>query len=112
MEEMVGKVIEFKNARKDIVQKGVIIDKILYKEKNTDLYSVTGYLVKTYDDATVRVVKPIRVTRVIPAEPIAHPEGFTTTANATNGITQCPNTINVLLDGVCIDCKNNNCTCE
>ena len=65
MNELIGKEIEFKNARKDVVQIGTVIDKILYKEKNTDLQAVTGYLVKIAQDNTVRVVKPIRVIKIL-----------------------------------------------
>jgi hypothetical protein len=65
MDSIVGKEIEFKNARKDTTQIGIVLDVILYKEKNTDLSPVTGYLVKILTDLTTRVVKPIRVTKVL-----------------------------------------------
>lgn len=64
MDSIIGKEIEFKNAKKDTTQIGIVLDVILYKEKNTDLSPVTGYLVKIVTDHSTRVVKPIRVTKV------------------------------------------------
>lgn len=63
--ELIGKEIEFKNAKRNELQIGRVIDKVLYKENKEDLSSVNGYLVKLAENNTVRVVKPIRVTRII-----------------------------------------------
>ncbi len=68
MSGIVGKRIEFRNVKRDTIQSGVVIDKILYRENNTSDNVVTGYLVKMSGSNDTRIVKTIRVTSIFTDE--------------------------------------------
>lgn len=63
-ELIIGRKIEYKNAKKDTVQEGVIVDKVLYREKPTDEQMSTGYLVYEIESKTTRVIKPVRIIKI------------------------------------------------
>lgn len=70
-EYIVGKRVEFKNAKKQEVVVGTILDKIRYRENynvSSDVKSsdvVDGYLVALEGSLDVRVVKPIRIMKIL-----------------------------------------------
>lgn len=61
---IIGKRIEYKNAKKDTIQTGVVVDKIMYREKPSDEQMATGYLVTEDETKTARVIKPVRIIKI------------------------------------------------
>lgn len=62
---MIGRTIEYKNTKKGLLQKGEIVDKVVYFEKVEDTQPVTGYLVEESETKTMRVVKSTKLIRFV-----------------------------------------------